>query len=254
MLISQPLPSSLVCKMLIKTRGIVLSYLRYRETSIIARIYTERLGVQSYVVNGVRKAKPPGRIALFQPFTLLDLVAYVARGSGGLTRLSEFRCSEPFSTLPYEVQKSSVVLFLSEVVGRAVREEEENEPLFQFLHDSILAFDQQTKGSENFALVFLLQLSTYLGFGISTGAELTDQVIMAGHAPTAKGATGPATLRLREFEIYFDELLRDPATSTIPNGRVRHELLTVLIRYYQLHIEQLGDIRSLDILSQVLAE
>lgn len=240
--------------MLIKTRGIVLSYLRYRETSIIARIYTERLGVQSYVVNGVRKAKPPGRIALFQPFTLLDLVAYVARGSSGLTRLSEFRCSEPFSTLPYEVQKSSVVLFLSEVVGRAVREEEQNEPLFQFLHDSIQAFDQQTKGSENFALVFLLQLSTYLGFGISTGAELTDQVIMAGHAPTAKGATGPATLRLREFEIYFDELLRDPATSTIPNGRVRHELLTVLIRYYQLHIEQLGDIRSLDILSQVLAE
>ncbi len=84
--------------MLIKTRGIVLSYLKYRETSIIARIYTERLGVQSYVVNGVRKAKPPGRIALFQPFTLLELVAYVARGSGGLTRLSEFRCAEPFLT------------------------------------------------------------------------------------------------------------------------------------------------------------
>ena len=240
--------------MLIKTRGIVLSYLKYRETSIIARIYTERLGVQSYVVNSVRKAKPPGRIALFQPFTLLELVAYVARGSGGLTRLSEFRCAEPFVSLPYEVQKSSVVLFLSEVVGRAVREEEQNEPLFHFLHDSILAFDQQTTGSENFALVFLLQLASYLGFGISTGAELTDQVIMAGHAPTSKGATGPATLRLREFEVYFDELLRDPSTSTIPNGRVRHELLNVLIRYYQLHVEQLGEIRSLDILSQVLAE
>jgi DNA repair protein RecO (recombination protein O) len=157
-------------------------------------------------------------------------------------------------SLPYEVQKSSVVLFLSEVVGRAVREEEQNEPLFQFLHDSILAFDQQTTGSENFAPVFLLRLASYLGFGISSGAELTDQVIMAGHAPTSKGATGPATLRLREFETYFDELLRDPATSSIPNGRVRHELLTVLIRYYQLHVEQLGEIRSLDILSQVLAE
>ena len=239
--------------MLIKTRGIVLSYLKYRETSIIARIYTERLGMQSYVVNGVRKAKPPGRIALFQPFTLLELVAYVARGSGGLTRLSEFRCAEPLTTLPYEVQKSSVVLFLSEILGRAVREEEQNEPLFRFLHDSILAFDQQSAGSENFALTFLLRLTTYLGFGVSSGGELTDQVIMAGHAATAKGATGPATLRLREFDGYFDELLRDPATSTIPNGRVRHELLNVLIRYYQLHVEQLGEIRSLDILSQVLA-
>ncbi|MFC7666058.1 DNA repair protein RecO [Hymenobacter humi] len=181
-------------------------------------------------------------------------MAYVARGSSGLTRLSEFRCAEPFVSLPYEVQKSSVVLFLSEVVGRAVREEEQNEPLFNFLHDSILAFDQQKTGTENFALVFLLQLATYLGFGISSGAELTDQVIMAGHAPTTMGTTGPPTLRLREFEIYFDELLRDPATSTIPNGRVRHELLNVIIRFYQLHVEQLGDIRSLDILSQVLAE
>jgi len=238
--------------MLIKTRGIVLSYLKYRETSIIARIYTERLGVQSYVVNGVRKAKPPGRIALFQPFTLLELVAYVARGSSSLTRLAEYRCAEPLTTLPYEVQKSSVVLFLSEVLGRAVREEEQNEPLFQFLHDAILAFDHQTAGAENFALTFLLRLATYLGFGVGSGAELTDQVIMAGHAPTSKGATGPATLRLREFEGYFDELLHQPAPSTIPNGRVRHELLNVLIRYYQLHIEQLGEIRSLEILSQVL--
>jgi DNA repair protein RecO (recombination protein O) len=238
--------------MLIKTRGIVLSYLKYRETSIIARVYTERLGIQNYIVNGVRKAKPPGRIALFQPFTLLELVAYVARGNAGLTRLSEFRCAEPFQTLPYEVQKSSVVLFLSEVVGRAVREEEQNEPLFQFLHDSILAFDRQAVGAENFALSFLLELATYLGFGTSSGAELTDQVIMAGHAPIAPGAAGPATLRLREFEGYFDELLRDPAHSTIPNGRVRHELLNVLIRYYQLHIEQLGEIRSLEILSEVL--
>ena len=240
--------------MLLKTRGIVLSYLKYRETSIIARDYTERLGVQTYIVNGVRKAKPPGRIALFQPFTLLELVAYVARNSGGLTRLAEFRCAEPFQTLPYEVAKSSVVLFLSEVVGRAVREEEQNEPLFAFLHDSILAFDQQTTGSENFALSFLLQLATYLGYGVSSGGELTDQVIMAGHTPTTQGAVGPATLRLREFDGYLDELLRNPATSTIPNGRVRNELLHVLIRYYQLHVEQMGEIRSLDILSQVLAE
>ena len=240
--------------MLLKTRGIVLSYLKYRETSIIARVYTERLGVQTYIVNSVRKAKPPGRIALFQPFTLLELVAYVARNSGGLTRLAEFRCAEPFQTLPYEVAKSSVVLFLSEVVSRAVREEEQNEPLFAFLHDSIQAFDQQTAGSENFALVFLLQLATYLGFGVSAGGELTDQVIMAGHASTTQGATGPAMLRLHEFDGYLNELLRDPASSTIPNGRVRNELLHVLIRYYQLHVEQMGEIRSLDILSQVLAE
>jgi len=238
--------------MLIKTRGVVLSYIKYRETSIIARIYTERLGVQSYVVNGVRKAKPPGRIALFQPLTLLELVAYTSR-NGGLTRLSEFRCAESYSSIPYDVQKSSVALVLSEILSHSMQEEEENEPLFNFLHDSLLAFDQQTSGYENFALYFLLQLATYLGFGVEKGEELTEQVTFAAAVSTAQGG-GPMVLRLQEFEHYLDELLHDPARVTIPNGRVRRELLAVIIRYYQLHVERLGEVRSLAILSEVLAE
>jgi DNA repair protein RecO (recombination protein O) len=227
--------------MLIKTRGIVLSFLKYRETSIIARIYTERRGVQNYIVNGVRKAKPPGRIALFQPLTLLELVAYVPRQGSDLTRLSEFRCAEAFRTLPYEMRKSSVALFLSEVLSKSVREEEENEPLFRFLHDSILAFDEQSVGTENFALLFLLHLANYLGFGV-----------LAGTAMGPGQGSGIATVRLREFEQYFDELLHTPAAVSIPNGQVRRELLTVLIRYYQLHVEGLGEVKSLDILSEVL--
>jgi DNA repair protein RecO (recombination protein O) len=241
--------------MLIKTRGIVLSYLKYRESSIIARVYTERRGVQSYLVNGVRRAKPPGRIALFQPLTLLELVAYVPRQGGGtLTRLAEFRCAEPFRSLPYDVRKSSVALFLSEVLSKSVREEEENESLFRFLHDSILTFDQQEVGTENFALLFLLHLASYLGFGVETGGELIDQVAMAGPAPTGSYfGSGPATLRLREFEHYFDELLRTPAAVSIPNGQVRRELLAVVIRYYQLHVEGLGEVKSLEVLSEVLS-
>lgn len=238
--------------MLIKTRGIVLSYIKYRETSIITRVYTERLGVQSYVVNGVRKAKPPGRIALFQPLTQLELVAYTSR-TGGLTRLSEFRCAEPYRNIPYDVQKSSVALVLSEILSHAVLEEEENEPLFHFLHDSLLAFDAQQSGTENFTLIFLLGLARHLGFGAERGEEITTQVAFAATVPTSQSG-GPAVLRLQEFDHYFDELLRDPARATIPNGRVRRELLAVLIRYYQLHVERLGEVRSLAILSEVLAE
>lgn len=238
--------------MLIKTRGVVLSYIKYRETSIIARVYTERLGVQSYVVNGVRKAKPPGRIALFQPLTLLELVAYTSK-NGGLTRLSEFRCAEAYRSIPYDVQKSSVALVLSEILSHSMQEEEENEALFQFLHDSLLAFDQQTSGYENFALVFLLRLATYLGFGVEKGEELTTQVTFAATVPTSQGG-GPTVLRLQEFEQYIDELLEDPTQVSIPNGRVRRELLNVIIRYYQLHVERLGEVRSLAILSEVLAQ
>ncbi|MEJ8757872.1 DNA repair protein RecO [Pontibacter sp. H259] len=237
--------------MLIKTRGVVLNYIKYRETSIIARVYTEQLGLQSYIINSVRTQRKGSRIALFQPFTLLDMVVYTSR-QGGLTRISEYKCSYPFVSIPFDIRKSSIVMFLSEVVSRTVKEEEENPPLFQFLYQAILAFDELEEGFENFHLVFLLQLGHHLGFGASSGKEIVEQVAFSANAQSATSA--PTVLALQAYEEYFDELLNDPARTTIPNGRVRRELLSVLVRYYQLHVDKLGEIKSLAILSEVLAE
>src|SRR5436190_7926757 len=131
--------------MLVKTRGIVLNFIKCRETSIIVRIYTEQLGLQTYIVNSVRKKGPATRIALFQPLTLLDMVVYNS-GSGGISRISEYKCSYPFRSVLYDIRKSSVALFLSEIISLTVKEEEENPPLFNFLYQSIIAFDQLEAG------------------------------------------------------------------------------------------------------------
>ena len=235
--------------MLVKTRGIVLNFIRYRETSIITRIYTEELGLQSYVVNSVRQKA--GRIALFQPFTLLDMVVYT-NPKGGLTRISEYKCEHSFSSIPYDIRKSSILLFLSEVLSHVIREEEENKPLFHFLYQSIRHFDQQPQGFENFHLLFLLQLSYYLGFGPGSGAEITSQVAFSGSSVLIDGR--PAILHFQMYEALFDALLQHPDEAFVPNGRVRRELLQIVIKYYQLHVEKLGEIRSLQVLSEVLSE
>lgn len=237
--------------MLVKTKGIVLNYIRYRESSIITRIYTEALGVQSYIVNGVRKKGTGSRIALFQPFTLLDMVVYTSP-RGGLTRISEYKSAYPFSTIPFDIRKSSILLFLSELVSRTVKEEEENQPLFYFLFNAVVTFDEMDRGFENFHLVFLLQLSFHLGFGPSSGAEVVEQVAFSHNAQAATAA--PPVLALQVHEAYFDQLLQEPDHATIPNGKVRRELLDIVIRYYQLHVDKLGEIKSLAILSEVLAE
>ena len=57
--------------------GIVLSYMRYGDTSIIARIFTEESGYGSYIVNSVRSQKSKKSIGYFQPFTILDMLLYV---------------------------------------------------------------------------------------------------------------------------------------------------------------------------------
>lgn len=237
--------------MLVKTRGIVLNHIKYRETSVIARVYTEALGVQSYIVNGVRKKGPGSRVALFQPFTLLEMVVYTSN-KGGLTRISEFKSAYPFSSIPFDIRKSSILLFLSEMVSRTIKEEEENPVLFHFLYNAIIFFDEQEQGFGNFHLVFLLQLSYHLGFGPGSGAEIVEQVAFSGNAQSATSA--PPVLALQAHEHYFDLLLKDAGPGIIPNGRVRRELLDILIRYYQLHVDRLGEIKSLAILSEVLAE
>ena len=235
--------------MLVKTRGIVLSFIKYRETSIITRIYTEELGLQSYIVNSVRQKA--GRIALFQPFTLLDMVVYTSP-KGGITRISEYKCDYPFSSIPFDIRKSSILLFLSEILSHTIREEEENRPLFEFLYQSIRHFDEQEQGFENFHLHFLLQLSAYLGFGATSGAEITSQVAFSGTSTTIDGR--PAIIHFQMYEALFDQLLHHPGQAAVPNGRVRRELLQIIIKYYQLHVEKLGEIRSLQVLSEVLSE
>jgi DNA repair protein RecO (recombination protein O) len=234
---------------LVKTRGIVLNFIKYRETSIITRIYTEELGLQSYMVNSVRQKA--GRIALFQPFTLLDMVVYTSQ-RGGITRISEYKCDYPFSSIPYDIRKSSILLFLSEILSHTIREEEENRPLFEFLYQSIRHFDQQEQGFENFHLQFLLQLSSFLGFGATSGAEITSQVAFSGNITTMDSR--PAIIHFQMYEALFDQLLHHPGQAAVPNGKVRRELLQIIIKYYQLHVEKLGEIRSLQVLSEVLSE
>ena len=236
--------------MLVKTRGIVLNFIKFRETSIIARVYTEELGLQTYIVNSIRQKSPGTRIALFQAFTLLDMVVYTS-SKGGITRISEYKCNYPFSSIPYDIRKSSMLLFLSEMLSYTIREEEENQPLFQFLNDAIISFDQQQEGFENFHLQFLIQLASYLGFGVASGADIISQVAF-GTNQLIGGR--PAIIHFQMFEEHFDTLLHQPEAALVANGKVRRELLQILIKYYQLHVDNLGEIRSLTVLSEVLSE
>ena len=66
--------------MLEKTRGIYLHHINYSETSIIARIYTEKFGIQSYLIQGVRKRKASFSKSLFQSLFLLDMEVYYRPG------------------------------------------------------------------------------------------------------------------------------------------------------------------------------
>jgi DNA repair protein RecO (recombination protein O) len=230
--------------MLHKTRGIALSYIRYRESSIIAKIYTEAFGIQSYIVNGVRSSRSKAnRIALFQPLTLLDLVVYHKNKTDALHRISEIKCRVPFHSLPFEVVKSSLALFLTEILSKSLREEEENLPLFEFLEAAIGYLDNAESGYENFHIHTLVQLAFYLGFGMETAADLSNE-LRENHYPAS-----PDAIQRTALQIWLSAPFGESVVLDRPR---RLSLLNMLLFFYKIHLDSLGEIRSLDVLHEVL--
>lgn len=230
--------------MLHKTRGIALSYIRYRESSIIAKIYTESFGIQTYIVNGVRSSKSKNnRIALFQPLTLLDMVVYHKNREDTIHRISELKCYAPFFSIPFDVTKSGLGLFMTEILGKTLREEENNEPLFRFIEHAVQYLDNAEGGFENFHIQFLMQLAHYLGFGVETTEDLENE-LKDNHYPHLSDGWEQTAIR---------QMLENGYGLSIPMDRSRRiAILEKLIFFYKIHMDSLGEIKSLDILREVL--
>ena len=138
--------------MLFKTRGIVFRFTKYGDSSIIVTIFTELFGLQTYIVNGVRSKAAKGKIALFQPLTLLDLVVYY-KENANIKRIKEVRCQHQYQTVQTDIRKSSIGIFMNEVLNKSVKEENQAQELFNFLFDSLVSLDGLKNDFENFHLI-----------------------------------------------------------------------------------------------------
>jgi DNA repair protein RecO (recombination protein O) len=230
--------------MLHKTKGVVLNYLKYKESSIIAKVYTERFGIQSYVVNGVRSSKAKvNRIALFQPLTLLDMVVYHKSKLDTLHRLSEVRNLYPFSQLPFDIVKTSLALFITELLGKCLKEEEANPLLFEFLQRAVVELDETSEGLESFHLFFMCRLAGFLGFEVESMEHFTALLGEYRYSDLPD-----ARLKESLFHLFAGDV--DALRMAGKTSRAR--ILAQLIFYYRTHMEGFGDIKSLDILKTVL--
>lgn len=216
-----------------KTRGIVFRFTKYRDTSIIATIFTEIFGLQTYIINGIRSSGKNSRIALFQPLTLLDMVVY-HRDTAQIFRIKEYHCDYPYHTLLTDVNKSVLAMFLDEVLNKSVKDQSHPEEIFSFIRNSLIHLDQQQSGFENFHLIFLVKLSRLLGFGIQNGGDSTLQ-------------------RISKEESLIDHLLKLDYTGRLNlNYDQRKDLLHSILQFYSSQIDHFGPVKSVQVLQEVL--
>jgi len=241
--------------MLHKTRGLVLHHIRYSESSLIVKIYTEAFGVQSYLVKVARSKRGALRNSMFQPMTLLELVVY-NRAKSDLQHIREAGVSEAFHSISSDLRKSTIAIFLAELLLKTLKDGEANEELFEFLYSSLHFFDMQSEGIENFHLYFLVQLSRFLGFnpqGEPSGdhsyfdlreGKFTDEQI--SHSDRIEGPLG------QTFYVLTQATAADLSKMSVPRI-IRIELLDALLIYYQIHLTGLGTIRSVEVLREVFS-
>jgi DNA repair protein RecO (recombination protein O) len=231
--------------MLIKTRAIVLQHIKYGESSLIVTLYTEKYGRLTCIANGVRGKRARIPITFFQSLTLLETDIYYKQ-SRELHRIKEIYCPFHYNTIPFNVKKSTIALFIAELLYITLREEEGNASLFTFLFHSFQFLDTIDEGIANFNLMFMLYFSQYLGIfpedlkDIRHGLHLPELQIFSGLPDDAVAAVADM-LSNTPVQLGFIKL----------TNHSRSILLERILKYYTEHIDGISRLKSVQILKEI---
>ncbi len=238
--------------MLSKTRGIVLKTTNYSESSLVAQIYTEAFGTQSYLITGARKPKAKIKANILQPLHLLEIVA-THKDNGSLQRIAEAQQTPLLREIPYDIIKSSLALFLNEILYKILKEQESDPYLFEFIHQSIRWLDETHLNLANFHLVFLIKLTRFLGFYPITSKQALPYFNL--HEATFSNNLPEHPRVLQEPHTSIFRKLIESEYSNCDRIKMsaadRQFLLEKLLDFYRLHRTDFREVKSLYILEEI---
>lgn len=228
--------------------------MKYKESSLILDVYTENYGLRSYIISGVRSKKSKTKSGLLQVMGLVELVSYHKMGSQ-LNRIKEVKAERFYSDIPFNVIKSSIGLFMTEVCKKSIKEREQNQEMYDFLFEKFCYLDQTKNSLALFPHIFMIKLTEILGcmpgknrseqapiFNLQEGAFVSHDDQLAYN------------VNLENSTYLFDLLtatFEDSGMIQIPKSN-RSQLLDHLIDFYKLHVEDFGELKSLAIVREIL--
>lgn len=239
--------------MSVATKAIVLSSIKYGDTSLIVKAFTASDGIKTYLLKGILSSKK-GKVkpAYFQPLTQLEIIAN-HKNKGTLESIREAKLYCHYQTLHSHLAKNAMTLFLAEMLANSIHEEEANESLYNFLEASLQWLDAHDQVS-NFHILFLLRLTRFLGFYPEVGnIRATCFDLLEGEFTDTPSLNPIIT---DENLIFFKTFLGtnfDDVKSIKMNQKNRQELLQSLVIYYELHLQGFRKPKSLAVLNEVFS-
>lgn len=236
--------------------GIVLHAVRYGDTSVIVEIYTQAMGAQSFIVRQPRGAKARLRASLWQPLTLVEVV-WDHRPLTDLQKPREVSLWMPWKEIPFQPVKTTIALFLGEFLWRALRSEQENAPLFDYMLNALTWLDESDHAIANFHIVFLLHLTRFLGFHPNVDEwEEGDCFDLMAATFVRERPRHPYYIEAEEARLVPKFLRMDIRSMQAVglNGAMRRRALELIILFYRLHIPEFPELKSLAVMSEVFGK
>lgn len=239
--------------MLVQSQAIVLHAIKYGDGKMIVDLFTRSDGRQSFIVPMPKSAKSKVKKQYFQSLTLLE-VTWDMRPNVQLQKLRDVRVLMPYTTIPFHPDKLTITLFLGEFLYHALKGEQQDEALFDYILNSLEWLDGCSGVFANFHLVFLMRLSRFLGFYPNLEAyedgDYFDlrQSCFCGEPPFHHDYLEPLDARrlIQMMRMDFPTMYLFQLSH-----HDRNRLLEVAVTYYRLHLPDFPELKSLAVLQAV---
>jgi|TARA_B110000495_G_C23039754_1_gene622756 DNA repair protein RecO (recombination protein O) len=240
--------------MIVSTSAIILSKVRYQDNDLIVKCLTRDLGVISYMVKNISTSKnSKNKFAFFQLLNILDLESNY-NPNRSIQYIKDLKIRYNFTSLHTNIYKSSVVMFLSEILSNIIHNESKDLELFDFIEESFIWYDK-SEDSSSFYLIFLMKITHYLGFYPDcTNMSYNYFNLEEGLFETSKNSKyviqGDSLVLFKTIlGIKFD-------TNKLPfiDKINKKDILKNILIYFKLHVDGFKDPKSLIVLNQIFAD
>ena len=240
--------------MYIPEKGIMIGAVRHNDRTSIAHIFTSAHGMVPFVWFMSGSGKNVSRNTLLQPLTQLEFQAeYVPTES--LQHIKEIKNCAPYRDIPRNPMKSAIALFLSEFLTYALKGEQDNTPLFNYLTESLDWLDAAPQGDyANFHIAFMIGVAAYIGIcpnadDYSPGyvLDLREGCFCALEPKHTEWLAPELSYKLNLLmKSGFDRIKDAPLT-----GQERVILLHALNNWFRLHVPAFPVLKSIEVLETV---
>ncbi|MDR2972797.1 MAG: DNA repair protein RecO [Bacteroidales bacterium] len=238
--------------MFVSTKGIVLQTIKYSDNSLIVKIFTRNAGIVSFIIKNAFSKKSKQPASYFAPLTILDII-YKETYTEKLSFLKEVSISNPFHAIHYDLKKSSILLFYQELLMKLlVQANASDEPLFDFIQEHLIKLESTQEVAPDFHIIFLIQLIQQLGYKPEQNFTLQTPYFSIEDSNFGSKFIDIPYFLSKEASYYLFTILKKQ-NHIIPEKKTRMELLNGMLLYLMKNNNQIKEIESVVILSEVLS-